>query len=83
MRASIVAYVNTCRTKLMGFVEAAYFWKYGKPIPRGALDQDVTNLVCGDEEVLPTYLVEFFFQGRKRWKVIHQAECALAQTPSH
>lgn len=77
MRAVIVAYADTCHTSLMGFVEAAYYWRYRKPIPRGALDKDLTDLLCAEEGALPSYLIEFLFNGRERWKIVHQTECRV------
>jgi hypothetical protein len=53
----LLRYAQACHTDVRGLLEAAYFHEYGKVIPVGALDTDVT--LFETEEELPKYMERF------------------------
>lgn len=76
MHTLVVRYLHSHRMDALTFIGTAYFRRYGKPIPRGALVEDQAKLLSGfDPGPLPEYLIEFLFVVDGGWRVIHKKGC--------
>lgn len=77
MRQAILEFLQdpSCKMDVTLFVETAYWWKFDKNIPQGALREVLVQLKSSEEDPLPVFLVEFYLNVRAGWKLIHQQRC--------
>ncbi len=76
MNTLVARYLDGHHMDPLVFVETAYYRKYGKRIPSGALIEDQARIVSGlDPGPLPEYLIEFLFVVRGVWWVVHRKGC--------